>query len=121
MYHDTLLEQVVKKNPSYKPLIPLSLHTRFTRAWIDKTDIYKWASRTLEVIKYTELMIEMGLRRRFSEKARWRGIILLEVVKCVPSRIVITFADLKQGCSPYPSSPNHKTASGHTDGPRTRL
>lgn len=83
MYHDTLLERVVKKNPSYKPLIPLSLHTRFTRAWIDKTDIYKWASRTLEVIKYTELMIEMGLRRKFSEKAKWRGIILLEFVKYV--------------------------------------
>ncbi|KAF5313976.1 hypothetical protein D9611_006777 [Ephemerocybe angulata] len=81
MYHDTLLDRVVKNNPSYKPLIPLTLHTRFTRAWIDKTDIYKWASRTLEVIKFTELMIEMGMRRKFSEKIKWRGIVLLELIK----------------------------------------
>jgi peroxin-16 len=48
---------------------------------MDRTSIYKWASRTLELIKFTELMIEMGLRRKLSEKAKWRGIILLEVIK----------------------------------------
>ncbi|KAJ2913393.1 hypothetical protein MD484_g7007, partial [Candolleomyces efflorescens] len=81
MYHDTLLERIVKDNPRYRPLIPTTLHTRFTRAWMDRTSIYKWASRTLELIKFTELMIEMGLRRKLSEKAKWRGIILLEVIK----------------------------------------
>lgn len=81
MYHDTLLERIVKGNPSYRPLIPTTQHTRFTRAWMDRTSIYKWASRTLELIKFTELMIEMGLRRKLSEKAKWRGIILLEVIK----------------------------------------
>src|SRR5215471_18883898 len=36
MYHDTLLARIVQNNPKYKPLIPSSLHTRFTRAWSDK-------------------------------------------------------------------------------------
>ncbi|PPR05695.1 hypothetical protein CVT26_008936 [Gymnopilus dilepis] len=81
MYHDTLLARVVKANPSYRPLIPTSLHTRFTKAWSDKDSLYKWTSRVLQVINYTELVVEMMLRRKVSEKARWRTVILIETIK----------------------------------------
>jgi peroxin-16 len=81
MYHDTLLARIVKSNASYRPLIPTSLHTRFTRAWTDKDMLYKWAARALEIIRFTELVVEMALRRKVSEKFRWRSIILLEVIK----------------------------------------
>ncbi|KIM48236.1 hypothetical protein M413DRAFT_439960 [Hebeloma cylindrosporum] len=81
MYHDTLLARIVKSNASYRPLIPSSLHTRFTRAWTDKDVLYKWAARALEIIRFTELVVEMALRRKVSEKFRWRSIILLEVIK----------------------------------------
>lgn len=81
MYHDTLLARIVKSNASYRPLIPTSLHTRFTRAWTDKDMLYKWAARALEIIRFTELVVEMSLRRKVSEKFRWRSIILLEVIK----------------------------------------
>ena len=81
MYHDTLLARIVKSNTSYRPLIPSSLHTRFTRAWTDKDMLYKWAARALEIIRFTELVVEMSLRRKVSEKFRWRSIILLEVIK----------------------------------------
>jgi len=83
MYHDTLLARIVKSNTSYRPLIPTSLHTRFTRAWTDKDMLYKWAARSLEIIRFTELVVEMALRRKVSEKFRWRFIILLEVIKFV--------------------------------------
>lgn len=83
MYHDTLLAKVVKSKPGYRPLIPLSLHTRFTRAWSDKVSQYKWVARALEIIRFTELVIEMGLRRKVSVKNRWRAIILLELIKYV--------------------------------------
>ncbi|KNZ77428.1 Peroxisomal membrane protein PEX16 [Termitomyces sp. J132] len=81
MYHDTLLAKIVQKDRNYQPLIPPSLHTRFTKAWSDKSDKYKWAARALQLIKFLELVVEMGLRRKVSSKARWRGVILLEVVK----------------------------------------
>lgn len=81
MYHDTILSRVVKANPSHQPLIPTSLHTRFTRAWTDRNYLYKLASRILQVIRFTELVIEMGLRRKVSDKTRWRGVILLEAIK----------------------------------------
>ncbi|KAH9936991.1 peroxisome membrane protein [Fomitopsis serialis] len=69
MYHDTLLERVVQADPKYKALIPHSL--------------YKWAARVLQLVRFTELLIEMGLRRKVSQRNRWRGIVLLEVIKAV--------------------------------------
>ncbi|KAJ3823600.1 peroxisomal membrane protein PEX16 [Lentinula raphanica] len=83
MYHDTLLARIVQSDPRYRPLIPFSLHTRFTRAWADKNSRYKWAARLLETIRFTELFVEMGLRRKASVKNRYRGIIALEIIKAV--------------------------------------
>jgi hypothetical protein len=83
MYHDTLLAKVVQRDPKYRPLIPSSLHTRFTRAWSDKNNRYKWAARALELIRFTELVLEMGLRRKVSPRTRWRSVVLLEIIKCV--------------------------------------
>ncbi|KIL70868.1 hypothetical protein M378DRAFT_183437 [Amanita muscaria Koide BX008] len=83
MYHDTLLEKSVRNDPKYKPLIPMSLHTRYTRAWVEKSPLYKWASRTLEIIRFTQLLMEMCLRRKVSQKTRWRSVIALETIKAV--------------------------------------
>ena len=81
LYHDTLLAKIMNNDPNYKPLIPTSLHTRYTRAWLDNDRRYKWAARTLELVRFTELVIEMGLRRKVSARNKWRGIILLEILK----------------------------------------
>ena len=35
----------------------------------------------LEIIRFTELVLEMILRRKVSQKTKWRLIILLEVIK----------------------------------------
>ncbi|RDB28796.1 Peroxisomal membrane protein PEX16 [Hypsizygus marmoreus] len=83
MYHDTLLARIVRNNRNYRPLIPSSLHTRFTRAWSEKNDRYKWAARLLQLITYTELVVEMGLRRKVSPKTRWRSVVLLELIKAI--------------------------------------
>lgn len=89
MYHDTLLSKIVQSDPKYKPLIPTSLHTRYTRAWSEKDYRYKWAARALELIRFTELVIEMGLRRRVSPKNRWRGVLFLETLKAVLRLLII--------------------------------
>ncbi|KAJ3551598.1 hypothetical protein NM688_g4609 [Phlebia brevispora] len=83
IYHDTILAKLANSDPKYKPLLPASPHTRYTRAWSDKDSRYKWAARLLEVIKYTELLIEMGLRRTVSSKARWKGIVVIEAIKAI--------------------------------------
>ncbi|KAH7883547.1 peroxisomal membrane protein PEX16 [Phlebopus sp. FC_14] len=83
LYHDTLLARIVHSDPKWKPILPIPLHTRYTRAWSDKESIYRWAARALEFIRFTQLLIEMGMRRRFSDKNRWRGILLLECIKAI--------------------------------------
>lgn len=81
LYHDTLLSRIAHADPKFKPLLPPSPHSRYTRAWSDKSVKYKWAARTLEMIRFVELVVEMGLRRKVSNKNKWRGIVLLEMIK----------------------------------------
>lgn len=83
MYHDTLLAKVISHDPKYRPLIPPSLHTRYTRAWSNKSAQYKWAARALELIRFTGLVIEMGLHRKVSIQTRWKGVVLLEAIKSI--------------------------------------
>jgi peroxin-16 len=82
LYHDTLLARITRSDPKYQPLIPPSLHTRFTSAWSDQNTRYKWTARMLELLRFTELLVEMGLRRKASGKTRWRVIVLIETIKC---------------------------------------
>jgi len=83
LYHDTILARRLKAQPpsKVKPIIPPSVHTRYTRAWADKDAGYKWAARLLEVAKFVELVVEMGLRRKVGKKGTLRGIVLLETIK----------------------------------------
>lgn len=81
MYHDTLLSKFVQSNPKYRLLIQSYLHTRYTRAWYEKSSLYKWIARSLELIRYLELLVEMGLRRKVSVQARWRSIVFIEFIK----------------------------------------
>ncbi|KAF9237324.1 peroxisomal membrane protein PEX16 [Melanogaster broomeanus] len=83
LYHDTLLARIVQSDSKWKPILPVPLHTRYTRAWSDKDSLYKWAARALELIKFTQLLIEMGMKRKFSNKNRWRGILLVEAIKVI--------------------------------------
>ncbi|KAI0052852.1 peroxisome membrane protein [Auriscalpium vulgare] len=83
LYHDTLLGRAVDNEPKHKPLLPPSLHTRYTRAWADHHTRYRWVARVLELTRFVELLIEMGLRRKTSSTTRWRGIILLEAIKAI--------------------------------------
>ncbi|KAF8227439.1 peroxisome membrane protein [Tricholoma matsutake] len=83
MYHDTLLAKIIRNDRNYRPLIPSSLHTRFTKAWSERSHVYKWAARALELIRFTELLVEMGLRRNTTSKTRWRSVVLLEFIKAM--------------------------------------
>ncbi|KAH8100683.1 peroxisomal membrane protein PEX16 [Cristinia sonorae] len=89
IYHDTLLTKFVQSQPKYRPLIPSSLHSRYTRAWSDKSSLYKWIARSLELIRYLELLVEMGLRRKVSAQARWRSVVFIETIKAVLRLILL--------------------------------
>jgi len=104
LYHDTLLARrlrlVQERDPKLaKPLIPPSPHNRYTRTWSDKDSFYKWGGRALEIIRYTELLIEMGLRRSTSKKNRWRGLVLIEILKAI-LRSCLLYKTQRQVLSP---------------------
>lgn len=94
LYHDTLLSRIARADPKFKPLIPPTPHSRYTRSWAEKNTLYKWAARTLEVIRFTELLIEMGMKRKLSSTSRWKGIVLLETIKyvndCISILLILT-------------------------------
>ncbi|KAI0348593.1 peroxisome membrane protein [Trametopsis cervina] len=102
LYHDTLLARIMKTDPKYKPVLPASTHTRYSRAWCEKDGRYKWAARFLEVVKFVELLVEMGLRRSVSDKARWRGVIFLETIKATLRLLLLRITRRPVLSSPVP-------------------
>ncbi|QRW05495.1 peroxisomal membrane protein PEX16 [Ceratobasidium sp. AG-Ba] len=81
LYHDTLLARRMELDPKSKPVLPPSVHSRYTRAWAKRDGGYRWAARLLEIVRFVELVIEMGMRRKLKAKTVWRGIFMLEAIK----------------------------------------
>lgn len=61
---------------------PFSPQRRYERFWEATSKIYARCAALLRTVQYTQLLLEM-LAKRAGEKARWRVIVLLEVVKAV--------------------------------------
>ncbi|KAI9752968.1 MAG: hypothetical protein M4579_005400 [Chaenotheca gracillima] len=81
IYHDSLLARALDRLPkTQKP--PPSAHNRYTRFWSQKSTQYRRIALALQVLQYTELLIEMASKRR-GERTRWRVVVLLESVKAV--------------------------------------
>lgn len=81
LYHDTLLARRLEMDPKSKPVLPPSVHSRYTRAWAKRDGRYRWAARLLEIVRFVELMVEMGMRRKFKERTVWKGVLVLETIK----------------------------------------
>ncbi|KAI0032746.1 peroxisome membrane protein [Vararia minispora EC-137] len=102
LYHDTILARIIQNEPKHKSLLPPSPHARYTRAWVDSNTRYRWTARALELVRFTQLLIEMGLRRKASERTRWRGIVLLEAIKAILRFILLRITRRPLVNSPIP-------------------
>ncbi|KAI9803531.1 MAG: hypothetical protein M1825_001874 [Sarcosagium campestre] len=81
LYHDSLLARAVSRLPSIRQPHP-SPHNRYTRFWTQKSPLYRRIALALQMIQYTELLCEMTAKRR-GEKARWRAVVLIEMIKAL--------------------------------------
>ncbi|CEL57903.1 Peroxisomal membrane protein PEX16 OS=Yarrowia lipolytica (strain CLIB 122 / E 150) GN=PEX16 PE=3 SV=1 [Rhizoctonia solani AG-1 IB] len=81
LYHDTLLARRMELDPKAKPILPPSVHSRYTRAWAKRDSRYRWAARLLEIVRFIELVVEMGMRRKFKKQTVWKGVFALETIK----------------------------------------
>ncbi|ORY35444.1 peroxisome membrane protein [Naematelia encephala] len=76
--------------PRLTPLLPRPTdHTRYTRYWTSKSTIYRRASRALATLGYVQLLIEMVVKRRAGERARWRTVVWIEGLKTVFKLLIL--------------------------------
>lgn len=84
LYHDLLLFRATLSPSSSSPRAPTtlskSLHARYTRFWAAKSTLYRRVAIVLQMVQYTELLLEMWAKRR-GEAVRWRVVVLIEAVK----------------------------------------
>lgn len=98
LYHDSLLSRAKEQAP-HKPKQHQNPHNRYTRFYCKKSPTYHRTAITLQVTQYTELLIEMMAKRR-GEKARWRIVVLLEIVKAVCRLILMRLTNSRPLLSP---------------------
>ncbi|KAM0801133.1 peroxisome membrane protein [Usnea florida] len=96
--------------PSFSPL------RRYEHFWESQNSLYARCSALLRLVQYTQLLLEM-LAKRAGESARWRLVVVLEVVKALCRLCMVRFSgsrpviatgvgdnDRSERTSPPPSS-----------------
>ncbi|KAF9275627.1 Peroxisomal membrane protein pex16 [Mortierella alpina] len=80
IYHDTILTKHVASLPLTHRPTPSPLN-RYTRDWQDSSLTYKRIATVLTIIQYTEVLIEMGVQKKWGQQYKWRVITALEAFK----------------------------------------
>lgn len=80
IYHDTILTKHVASLPATHRPTPSPLN-RYTRDWQSSSLTYKRIAMLLTVIQYTEVLIEMGVQKKWGQQYKWRVITALEAIK----------------------------------------
>ncbi|SGZ21106.1 BQ5605_C021g09334 [Microbotryum silenes-dioicae] len=79
-YHDSVLLRTVSGLPSpVRP--PSSLHARYTRHYVQTSSTYHLLARLLCLLSYSELLLEMGIRKRVGRKQAEQAVIAIEATK----------------------------------------
>lgn len=96
LYHDDLLSHVLAQSLRHKPQTP---HSRYTRFYCQNSSTYKKTAISLSCVQYTELLLEMMAKRR-GEKARWRVVVVLEVIKALCRLILMRLTNSRPLVNP---------------------
>ncbi|KAG0196812.1 Peroxisomal membrane protein pex16 [Mortierella sp. GBA30] len=80
IYHDTILTKHVASLPASHRPTPSPLN-RYTRDWQGSSLTYKRVAMVLTIIQYTEVLIEMGVQKKWGQQYKWRVITALEAFK----------------------------------------
>ena len=101
LYHDSLLSRALAHSlgQGAKTKQHQSPHNRYTRHYCAKSGTYRRTAVTLQVVQFTELLLEMMARRK-GEKARWRLVVFLEMIKAVCRLILLRLTNSRPLLSP---------------------
>ena|SRR5579859_4567648 len=81
LYHDSLLAKAVANLPPTVRKPEPSPHNRYTQFWTKASPSYKRLALAIVMIQYGEVLLEMGAKKKWGEKGRWRTIVGLEALK----------------------------------------
>ncbi|PHH64370.1 hypothetical protein CDD81_4727 [Ophiocordyceps australis] len=101
LYHDVILARAAPCPATRSP------QARYTSYWARTSSLYRRAALLLQVVSYTQLLLEMGARRRGGERARWRVVVLVEAAKAA-CRVVMMRAT-RARCGVWPPLPERET------------
>ncbi|KAF2861174.1 peroxisomal membrane protein pex16 [Piedraia hortae CBS 480.64] len=98
LYHDCLLSRSAAQSPRSTKLYQPP-HNRYTRFYFQQSPTYRRTAIMLQVVQYTELLLEMAASRR-GEQARWRLVILLESIKAICRLLLMRLTNSRPLLSP---------------------
>ena len=81
LYHDSLLAKAIANLPPTVRKPEPSPHNRYTRFWTKACPNYKRLALAIVIIQYAEVLLEMGAKKKWGEKGRWRTIVGIEALK----------------------------------------
>ncbi|RMZ04926.1 hypothetical protein D0862_05147 [Hortaea werneckii] len=98
LYHDSLLSRALAQSLQQRKH-PQTPHNRYTGFYCQKSSTYKGTAVTLQVIQYTELLLEMMAKRK-GEKSRWRMVVVLETIKAMCRLILMRLTNSRPLLNP---------------------
>ena len=81
LYHDSLLAKAIANLPPSVRKPEPSPHNRYTRFWTKASPNYKRLALAIVIIQYAEVLLEMGAKKKWGDKGRWRTIVGIEALK----------------------------------------
>jgi peroxin-16 len=84
VYHTSILRRAAQhkaKELGQPELAQDSAFNKYILFWKQRSRWNKTATTFLTVIAYTQVLIEMGVRKKWGKRAQWKIIALLEAVK----------------------------------------
>ena len=81
LYHDFLLAKAVANLPPSVRKPEPSPHNRYTQFWTRASPTYQRLALAIVIIQHAEVLLEMGAKKKWGEKGRWRTIIGVEALK----------------------------------------
>merc|ERR1711939_924714 len=98
LYHDSLLSRALAQSLQQRKHHQTP-HNRYTGFYCEKSATYKGTAVTLQVIQYTELLLEMMAKRK-GEKSRWRMVVVLETIKAMCRLILMRLTNSRPLLNP---------------------
>lgn len=99
IYHDSIVMRTVAVLPSpVRP--PSSSHARYTRHFTATSPSYAVLARSLTIISYTELLLEMAIRKRIGRDQAEKAVVAIEAIKAALRLAIMRTTKGRTGVNP---------------------